>query len=163
MYHRYHISPFIIKMKKYFVVTCHFYQQNWTLWNIFANITPKTLSLAFSKLTFIGLVIGLSPGRRQAIVWTNTGILLIRLLRDLHWNINRYSHIFIQDNLFENVVGEMASIIPRPQYVNRLPRITLPYPPVSCYRDGIVLWIVKSLLWLLISSFWLFLSCKSRS
>ena len=30
-----------------------------------------------SKLTIIGSNNGLSPGRRQAIVWTNTGILLI--------------------------------------------------------------------------------------
>ena len=31
-----------------------------------------------SKLTTIGLDNGLSPGRRQAIIWTNDGILLIR-------------------------------------------------------------------------------------
>ena len=30
-----------------------------------------------SKLTIIGSDNGLSPGRRQAIIWTNTGILLI--------------------------------------------------------------------------------------
>ena len=29
-----------------------------------------------SKLTSIGADYGLSPGRRQAIIWTNTGILL---------------------------------------------------------------------------------------
>ena len=33
-----------------------------------------------NKLTIIGSNIGLSPGRRQAIIWTNTGILLIRPL-----------------------------------------------------------------------------------
>ena len=32
------------------------------------------------KLTIIGLDNGLSPGRRQAIIWTNAGILLIRTL-----------------------------------------------------------------------------------
>ena len=31
-----------------------------------------------SKLTIIGSDNGLSPGRRQAIIWTNVGILLIR-------------------------------------------------------------------------------------
>ena len=31
-----------------------------------------------TKLTIIGLDIGLSPGRHQAITWTNAGILLIR-------------------------------------------------------------------------------------
>ena len=34
-----------------------------------------------SKLTIIGPDNGLSPGRRQAIIWTNAGILLIRILR----------------------------------------------------------------------------------
>ena len=33
-----------------------------------------------SKLTIIGSDIGLSPGRRQAIIWTNAGVLLIRPL-----------------------------------------------------------------------------------
>ena len=33
-----------------------------------------------SKLTIIGSGDGLSPGRRQAIIWTNAGILLIRTL-----------------------------------------------------------------------------------
>ena len=33
-----------------------------------------------SKLTIIGSDNGLSPGRRQAIIWTNARILLIRLL-----------------------------------------------------------------------------------
>ena len=34
-----------------------------------------------SKLTIIGLDNGLAPGRRQAIIWTNDGILLIRTFR----------------------------------------------------------------------------------
>ena len=33
------------------------------------------------KLTIIGSDNGLSPGRRQAIIWTNAGILLIEPLR----------------------------------------------------------------------------------
>ena len=33
-----------------------------------------------SKLTIIGSDNGLSPGRRQAIIWTNAGILLIEPL-----------------------------------------------------------------------------------
>ena len=33
-----------------------------------------------SKLTIIGLDNGLSPGRRQAIIWTNAGILLTRTI-----------------------------------------------------------------------------------
>ena len=34
--------------------------------------------ICVSKLTIIGSDNGLSPGRRQAIIWTNAGILLIR-------------------------------------------------------------------------------------
>ena len=36
--------------------------------------------ICISKLTIIGSDNGLSPGRRQAIIWTNDGILLIRTL-----------------------------------------------------------------------------------
>ena len=36
--------------------------------------------ICVSKLTIIGSDNGLSPGRRQAIIWTNAGILLIRPL-----------------------------------------------------------------------------------
>ena len=34
--------------------------------------------ICVSKLTIIGSDNGLSPGRRQTIIWTNAGILLIR-------------------------------------------------------------------------------------
>ena len=47
----------------------------------------------------------LSPGRRQAIIWSNAGILLIGI------------YIFIQQNTFENVVWKMAAILFRPQWV----------------------------------------------
>ena len=36
--------------------------------------------ICVSKITIIGLDNGLSPGRRQAIIWTNAGIVLIGLL-----------------------------------------------------------------------------------
>ena len=48
-----------------------------------------------SKLTIIGSDNGLSPGRRQAIVWTNAGILLIRTLGtnviEIQGEINSFS------------------------------------------------------------------------
>ena len=60
------------------------------------------------KLTIIGSDNGLSPGRHQAIIWTIAGILLIG---PFGTNFsNRNSYIFIQENAFENVVCEMASI-----------------------------------------------------
>ena len=52
---------------------------------------------------------GLSPGRRQAIIWTNAGILLIRTCE-----IN----IFIQQNAFKIAVCEMTTILSWPQCVN---------------------------------------------
>ena len=40
----------------------------------------RVMHLCVSKLTIIGSDNGLSPDRRQAIIWTNDGILLIRTL-----------------------------------------------------------------------------------
>ena len=40
----------------------------------------RVTHICVSKLTIIGSYNGLSPGRRQAIIWTNAGILLIRSL-----------------------------------------------------------------------------------
>ena len=38
----------------------------------------RVTHIGVSKLTIIGSDNGLSPDRRQAIIWTNAGILLIR-------------------------------------------------------------------------------------
>ena len=40
----------------------------------------RVTHICVSKLTIIGLYNGLLPGRRQAIIWTNAGILLIGAL-----------------------------------------------------------------------------------
>ena len=57
---------------------------NEILFNIFAffvnSLRPSDPSICVSKLTIIGSDNGLSPGRRQAIIWTNAGILLIEPL-----------------------------------------------------------------------------------
>ena len=37
---------------------------------------------------------------------------------NFHWNFNRNSKLFSQENAFENVVCEMAAILSRPQCVN---------------------------------------------
>ena len=71
-----------------------------------------------SKLTINGSDNGLSPGRRQAIIWTNAGILLRRTsnLRDtFQCNFKGNSYIFIQENAFQNVVCEMVAILSHPQ------------------------------------------------
>ena len=69
------------------------------------------MHLCVSNQTIIGSDNGLLPGWRQAIIWTNDGILLIGPLG---------TSIFIHENTFESVVYEMAAILPRPQCVNSL-------------------------------------------
>ena len=76
--------------------------------------------ICVGKLTIIGSDNGLSPGRHQAIIWTNAGTLLIEPLGTNFSEIliGIQIMIFIQENALENVVCEMASIFSRPQYVN---------------------------------------------
>ena len=69
------------------------------------------------KLTTIGSDNGLSPGRRQAIIWTNAGILLIGPPG------TNFSGIFIEIHTFSLKemhlkICEMAAILSRPQCVN---------------------------------------------
>ena len=75
--------------------------------------------ICVNKLAIIGSDNGLSPGRRQAIIWTNAGILLIGPHGNrLQWNLNRNLCIFIQKNAFENVIWKLVAILSRPQCVN---------------------------------------------
>ena len=63
--------------------------------------------ICVSKLRIIGSDNGLSPGRRQAIIWTNAGIIINWALKNkLRWNINRnlYFKIYI---IFQNVVWKL--------------------------------------------------------
>ena len=73
----------------------------------------RLMHLCVSKLTIIGSDNGLSPGRRQAIIWTNAGILLI----GLQCNVNKKWYILIQENVFQNVVKKLAAILSQPQCV----------------------------------------------
>ena len=64
-------------------------------------------------------IIGTDNGRCKAIICTNAGILLILTLRyKLQRNFNKNSNIFIEENMFENVVREMLSTTSQPQWVN---------------------------------------------
>ena len=73
--------------------------------------------ICVSTQTSIGSDNGLSPGPRQAIIWTNAGILLIE---PLGTNLDQNSYTFIQENAFEDVVWKMAAILPRPECVKSL-------------------------------------------
>ena len=76
----------------------------------------RVTHICVSKLTISGSDNGLSPGRHQAIIWTNAGILLIRSLRtNFNEMLIENSNIFVHENAFESVVCEMASILSRPQ------------------------------------------------
>ena len=71
------------------------------------------------KLTIIGSDNGLSPGRRQAVIWTNAGILLIGPLGTNFSEILIGIQTFSFKKMHENVVCEMASILSRPQCVKK--------------------------------------------
>ena len=83
-----------------------------TLWG-------RVTLICVRKLTIIGSDNGLSPGRRQTIIWTNAGMLLVKctLRNKLKWNLYRNSYIYIQENALENVVCKMVTVLPRPQCV----------------------------------------------
>ena len=72
------------------------------------------MHICVGKLAIIGSDNGLSPRRRQAIIWTNAGILLIEPL-GTNFNFNRNWSIFIEEKAFEDIVCEMASILSQPQ------------------------------------------------
>ena len=75
------------------------------------------------KLTNNGSDNGLSPGRRQAIIWTKAGIIWtnagILLIGPLGTNFSEIGikNILIEENPFENVVCKKAAILSRPQWV----------------------------------------------
>ena len=62
------------------------------------------------KLTIIGSDNGLSPGRRQAIIWTNAGMLLMRPLKTSFIEIS----IGIQTFSFKKMHLKMSSAKWRP-------------------------------------------------
>ena len=71
-----------------------------------------------SKLNIIGSDNGLSPGWRQAIIFTNAGILLIQNAGTNFREILSEIHTFsLRENAFENIVYEIAAIFSRPRCV----------------------------------------------
>ena len=64
----------------------------------------RVMHKCVSKLTIVGSYNGLSPGRRQAINWTNLRILSIGKLGTNISEILREIHAFSLKNVFEYVV-----------------------------------------------------------
>ena len=76
-----------------------------------------------SKLNIIGSDNGLSPGWRQAIIFTSAGLLLIQNAGTNFRKILIEIHTFSsRENAFENIVYEIAAILSRHRCVkNRGP------------------------------------------
>ena len=73
------------------------------------------------------------------------------LRNKLQWNLNQNSYIFIQENVFENVVWKMSAILSRPQCVKR-PQVGHPLPnAINCNKSHY--WLI-SLTLLLASPYW---------
>ena len=71
-----------------------------------------------SELIIIGSDNGLSPDQRQAIIWTNAGILLIRTLGTNFSEILSKIDIFSFKKLHcENIICKMATNLSQPQCV----------------------------------------------
>ena len=82
--------------------------------------------ICVGKLTIIGSDNGLSPWRRQAIIWTNVGILLIRPLGTNFGEILIGIQMFsFKEMYLKNIVCEMAFIWSRPQCVIFLKEISM--------------------------------------
>ena len=97
----------------------------------------RVTHICISKLTTIGSDNGLPPGRHQAIIWSNAGMLLSSTLGTI-FSEKRNWYIFIQANAFENVVWKMAAILSRPQCANTL----RPRQNGHHFPDDIFEWII---------------------
>ena len=90
----------------------------WTVVQIWLTHWDRVMHICVSKLTIIGSDNGLSPGRRQAIIWSNAGILLIgpfgTNFRDILIEIHIY---FFREDALEIVVRKLVTILSRPQCV----------------------------------------------
>ena len=74
------------------------------------------------KITSINSDNGLVPGRRQALILTNVGILLIGPFEtNFSETLNHNSNISIDEYTFGNVVCEIAAIFSRAQFVKSFP------------------------------------------
>ena len=76
--------------------------------------------MCVNELTIIGSDNGLSPGRRQAIIWTNTGILLIGSLGTNFSEILIKIYIFSFKKMHSKMSsGKLVAILSQPQCVNQ--------------------------------------------
>ena len=87
--------------------------------SIFLTHWGRVTHIWVSRLTIISSDNALSPGRHQAIIWTNAGILLIGPLgTNFSENSIEILTFSFTKNAIESVVCEMAAILSWPQWVN---------------------------------------------
>ena len=94
--------------------------------------------------TIIGSDKGLSPGRHQAIIWTNAGIFLIWTLRT---NFSQIRYFHYRKCIWKSC-WKMAAILSQPQCVNKNSRLQVHMPntatTVTCPLISWGLWFVAS-------------------
>ena len=78
----------------------------------------RATHICVSELTIIGSDIGLAPGRRQAIIWTNARVLVIGPLGRNFREIITKIHTFSFKKMHSNVSRKMSAILSQPQWVN---------------------------------------------
>ena len=95
----------------------------------------RAMHICVSKLTIIGSGKGLLPGRRQAIIWTNAGILLIGPLR------TNFSEILIEIHKFsfKKMHLQMLSGKWRP-FCLSLNVLNTVWLPSTYIRPGVLMW-----------------------
>ena len=108
----------------------------------------RVMNICTGNLTIVGSDNGLSPGRCQAITWTNIGIFFIGPLGTNFSEMLNEMHTFSLKNPFENVVCKMAAILSRPQCVKALEdRHSSSTSEIAVWRwESIKLWCVDNTL-----------------
>ena len=100
----------------------------------------RVTHICVSKLTIIDSENGLSPDRRQAIIWTNAGILLIGPLGTNFSEIfNRNPDIVFQENTLESAVCKMAYLFDIMPADAMAPQVTRASTWYWQYRIGSIL------------------------
>ena len=69
--------PCIVRIYAWFIMHCRNHHSDSHANHVITNHWGQATHIYVSKLTIIGSDNGLMPGRCQAIIWTNAGILLI--------------------------------------------------------------------------------------
>ena len=101
-------SAFIKEHKKKFIWHSQYYDR-WQ-WDIRLTHWGRVTHMYVSKLTSIGSNSGLSSGRRQTIISTSAGIVLIGPNLS-QWNFDQNTQIFIHENSSKLIVCESAGIV----------------------------------------------------